>query len=166
VTGCAAATAEALYAAVAALGLGGLITILNDYRVALLVLSAAILVGLGTQSVRARPSLGAVSGEQRGLWAVYTSTVAVALPNPMILLPYAALCVSWTATGMTGASLSTISLVCGVFVGSMAWWIVLSTGIERLRGSLVPDRLAWINRVSGVLISAMGGRALLLALGA
>ena len=166
VTGLGAATVEGLYAGVAALGLGGVADILADHRLGLLVLSAVILAGLGTQSLVARPRLGSGSGRRQALWAVYASTVAVALPSPLTLLPYAALCVTWAATGLSGPALSTTSLVPGVFAGSMLWWVLLSTGVARLRGRLLPHALPWVNRVSGVLIVAMGGRVLLLGLGA
>ena len=166
VTGLGAATVEALYAGVAALGLDGLADVLATHRIGLLVLSAAIFAGLGAQSLLARPCLESGAGRRQALWAVYASTVAVALPSPMTLLPYAALCVTWAATGLSGPPLSTTSLVAGVFIGSMLWWVLLSTGVDRLRGRLLPHGLPWINRVSGVLIVAMGGRVLLLALGA
>src|SRR5918912_1132741 len=51
VTGFGAATVEALYAGVAALGLGGLADVVATHRLALLGLSAVILAGLGTQSL-------------------------------------------------------------------------------------------------------------------
>ena len=165
VTGFGAATVEALYAGVAALGLGGLADVVATHRLGLLVLSALILAGLGTHSLRARPGLGPVTGRRQSFWAVYASTVALALPSPMTVLPYAALCATWAATGPSGPALST-SLVAGVFAGSMLWWVLLSTGVDRLRGRLLPHGLPWINRVSGALIVAMGGRVLLLALGA
>jgi threonine/homoserine/homoserine lactone efflux protein len=164
-TGFAAATVEALYAGVASLGLGGLADVLAAHRLALLVFSALVLVVLGTQNLLARPSLGCSSGRRQTLWAVYASTVALALPSPLTVLPYAALCATWAATGVSGSTQSTANLVAGVFAGSMIWWALLSTSVDRLRGQLLPQGLPWINRLSGTLIIAMGGRVLLLALG-
>jgi threonine/homoserine/homoserine lactone efflux protein len=166
VTGLGAATIQALYAGLAALGQAGLADVLATHRVGLLVLSGAALAGLGTRSLLAPPALGALAEQRPALWVVYASTVALALPNPLALVPYAALGVTWAAAGRNGPSLDMTSLMVGVFVGAMLWWALLSTGVAHLRARLLPHGLPWINRVSGVLMVGLGSRVLLLALGA
>jgi threonine/homoserine/homoserine lactone efflux protein len=55
------------------------------------------------------------------------------------------------------------ALVLGVFLGSAAWWMVLSAGVGLLRGHLTLARLRWVNRLSG---AALLGFGLLAVLGA
>jgi hypothetical protein len=51
-------------------------------------------------------------------------------------------------------------LVMGVFIGSAFWWLLLSGGISLLRGRISLRGLAWINRLSGILIVGFGVAAL------
>jgi len=54
--------------------------------------------------------------------------------------------------GGLGAAL----LVAGVFAGSMAWWLVLTFTVSRLRARVTPAVLRWITVASGALITAFG----------
>jgi arginine exporter protein ArgO len=47
-------------------------------------------------------------------------------------------------------------LVLGVFLGSAAWWLFLSTGVGLLRAWFNGPRLRWVNRLSGVIIAGFG----------
>jgi threonine/homoserine/homoserine lactone efflux protein len=51
-----------------------------------------------------------------------------------------------------GPTQGPISLVAGVFVGSAAWWLLLSSVVARLRGRIGPQHLVWINRASGIVL--------------
>jgi arginine exporter protein ArgO len=44
----------------------------------------------------------------------------------------------------------------GVFLGSAAWWLLLSGTVGLFRSKLSTGGLKWVNRVSGVVISAFG----------
>ncbi|MFM8593612.1 MAG: LysE family translocator, partial [Chloroflexota bacterium] len=61
--------------------------------------------------------------------------------------------------GWVGAA----KLVIGVFLGSTLWWLILSTGVSLLRGWVTPERMAWVNRISGGIIVALGLAALVSA---
>jgi len=39
-----------------------------------------------------------------------------------------------------------------VFVGSAAWWLLLSGVVSRLRTRIRPVHLLWVNRASGVIL--------------
>ena len=43
-----------------------------------------------------------------------------------------------------------------VFLGSAAWWLVLSVGSRRLGARLGAREMAWLNRLSGVVILGFG----------
>jgi arginine exporter protein ArgO len=47
-------------------------------------------------------------------------------------------------------------MVLGVFLGSALWWLLLSGGVSLLRGKFTPDRLRWINKISGMIIAGFG----------
>ena len=52
-------------------------------------------------------------------------------------------------------------MVCGVFLGSALWWLLLSGAVGFFRRSLTPARLRWVNRLSGALLAGLGVVSLL-----
>jgi threonine/homoserine/homoserine lactone efflux protein len=47
-------------------------------------------------------------------------------------------------------------LVSGVFLGSAAWWLILSGVVGSLRGRFALRALRWVNRLSGAILLAFG----------
>jgi threonine/homoserine/homoserine lactone efflux protein len=47
-----------------------------------------------------------------------------------------------------------------VFLGSAAWWLILSGVVGALRSRVQPEALRWVNRLSGVVLLAFSGAAL------
>jgi putative LysE/RhtB family amino acid efflux pump len=68
---------------------------------------------------------------------------------------FAALGVAETGGDFSAAAL----LVLGVFVGSAAWWLLLSGGVGLLRDKLSSPVLRWTNRLSGVILVVFGAFA-------
>ena len=52
-------------------------------------------------------------------------------------------------------------IVLGVFLGSAAWWFLLSFGVSLVRGKFDARKLLWVNRLSGVVITGFGAAALI-----
>jgi threonine/homoserine/homoserine lactone efflux protein len=52
-------------------------------------------------------------------------------------------------------------MVCGVFVGSAFWWLLLSGTVGFFRRALTPARLRWVNRLSGATLAGLGLLSLL-----
>jgi threonine/homoserine/homoserine lactone efflux protein len=160
VSGLGAATADALYGAVAALGLTFVADLLIDKAVWLRLLGGAFLVFLGVRTFLARPSERAAPAARSGLPGAYASTFFLTLTNPTTILSFAAIFAGLGAGDANGDALSTMVLVLGVFLGSAAWWVVLSWATSLLRTRLSVRGLRWVNRVSGAVIAAFGVLAL------
>jgi len=92
----------------------------------------------------------------------YASTFFLTLTNPMTMISFAAI-FAGLGLGASGDSPATaLALVLGVFLGSAAWWLLLSSmtqvfGVRFLK----PGGLKWVNRFSGVVIAGFGLVALL-----
>ncbi len=155
ISGLGAATADASYAAVASFGVSALAALLLDQRVWLRLIGGAFLVYLGARTLRGQPATRAANANATGLRlaSAYTSTLALTLSNPMTIMSFGAI-----FAGLGGSSLD---LVAGVFGGSAAWWLVLATLVSRLRSTVTPDRLRWVNLASGLLIVGFGVESLL-----
>lgn len=160
VTGLGAATADAVYGAVAALGLTSVAVFLESVQTPLRVLGGAFLIYLGWRTFVSRPADAAAADGVGNLASMFASTFALTLANPSTIISFAAIFAGLGLVGSTGMT-SALLMVAGVFLGSATWWFILSGGISLLRGVMTPERLVWVNRASGVIIALLGAGAIL-----
>jgi threonine/homoserine/homoserine lactone efflux protein len=149
VSGLGAATADAAYGAVAGFGLTAL---------------SGFLGYLGVRTFLAQPASRSAEREGRGLVGAYLSTLGLTLTNPSTILSFVAifaglgLGTSGAAAGGDYAGASV--LVGGVFLGSAAWWLILSGITGAVRGRFSPAGMRWVNRLSGAILTGFGLTAL------
>jgi threonine/homoserine/homoserine lactone efflux protein len=160
VTGLGAATADAVYGAIAALGLTSVAVFLENGQTPMRLVGGAFLIYLGWRTFISRPSATAVADRPGNLGGMFASTFALTLANPSTIISFAAIFAGLGLTGSTGLT-SALLMVLGVFLGSATWWLILSGGVSLLRGVMTPERLLWVNRASGVLIALLGVGAIL-----
>jgi threonine/homoserine/homoserine lactone efflux protein len=164
-SGLGVATADATYAAVAAFGLTAVTSVLVGIDRPLGIVGGAVLLVLAVVALRAttsgdgpdtsaRPDRGRLGGPVAG-WA---SMVGLTLTNPATILSFAALFAS-IGTGTGGAGGAAL-VVAGVFLGSSAWWAVLTVLVAGLRARLTPRVVGALNVTSAVIIGAFGVAAI------
>jgi threonine/homoserine/homoserine lactone efflux protein len=171
-SGAGVATADAVYAAIAAFGLTTLAGLLTGIDRPLGIVGGTVLLLLAARALRATgradetpaQRAGERAGETRfassaGGWA---SMVALTLTNPAAILSFAALFAALGAgsAGATGA----VAVVAGVFTGSVAWWALLTALVARLRTRLTPRVIRAFNVLSALLIAGFGLAAIALGL--
>jgi threonine/homoserine/homoserine lactone efflux protein len=161
VSGLGAATADAAYGAVAALGLTAVSAALVEHSDAVRLLGGAFLCYLGARTALASPVAESRSGSTRGLASAYASTLGLTLTNPSTILSFAAIFAGLGLGASGGGRGSAILMVTGVFLGSALWWLMLSGAVGFARRAVTPTRLRWINRLSGALLIGFGVLALL-----
>ena len=155
-SGLGAATADALYGCVAGFGLTVISGFLVDQRFYIQLIGGIFLLALGIKTLRSAPAERAAAASGTGLAASYASTLLLTLTNPMTILSFAGI---FAALGVadTGGDLSAAALlVLGVFIGSAAWWLLLSGGVGLMREKLSSGVLRWTNRLSGGILVAFG----------
>jgi threonine/homoserine/homoserine lactone efflux protein len=155
-SGLGAATADALYGCVAGFGLTVISGFLVDQRFWIQLIGGIFLLALGIKTLRSVPAERAAAASGTGLAASYASTLLLTLTNPMTILSFAGI---FAALGVadTGGDFSAAALlVLGVFVGSAAWWLLLSGGVGLLREKLSSGVLRWTNRLSGAILLVFG----------
>jgi threonine/homoserine/homoserine lactone efflux protein len=147
--GLGAATADALYGLIAGLGLAAVSAVLVGFRAPMALGGGAYLGYLGVRTFLSRPGDEAAAVGAGGALRAWVSTFVLTVTNPMTLLSFAAMFAAIAPGGRAAV------LVAGVFAGSAAWWLTLSSLVGLLRTRLRPVHLLWINRASGAFLVAL-----------
>jgi threonine/homoserine/homoserine lactone efflux protein len=156
VSGLGAATADALYGAVAGFGLTLVSGLLIDQRLWLRLIGGAFLCYLGIKTFLARPAEQAASAKSASRAGAYASTLFLTLTNPTTIFSFAAIFAGLGVASAGGSYLTSGLLVLGVFLGSALWWFILSGGVSIFRSKFGPRQMQWVNRISGAMILAFG----------
>jgi putative LysE/RhtB family amino acid efflux pump len=153
-SGAGAAVADGIYGAVGALGVHTLGRAVEGAVPWLGLGGGAFLVALGASDLLRRPREGGAAappGHLRG----FAATFALTLANPMTILSFVAI-FAGLGVGAGASPGAALVVVAGVFLGSLAWWLVLAGGASRLRERLGPAVRLWITRVAGLVLIGFG----------
>lgn len=151
-SGLGVAAADGTYAAIAAFGLTAVTSVLVGGRALLGLVGGAFLLVLAWRTMTSRPSEAAAAADRPGLAGAFASIYALTMTNPMTILSFAALFAGLGITGGGGPGAAV--LVAGVFCGSAAWWLVLTSLVSAFRSRISLPMLTWVNRISGAVILA------------
>ncbi|GAB4207119.1 MAG: LysE family transporter [Roseiflexaceae bacterium] len=160
-TGLGAASADAVFGAVAGLGLTAVSGALISQQGAIRLLGGLFLCYLGVRTLLARPADRPASSSGAGLLGAYALTFVLTLTNPATILLFLAVFAGLGAAEQVGGYTTAVLLILGVFSGSALWWTLLSSGVSLLRERFTPGAMLWVNRLSGLIILAFGLGALL-----
>jgi threonine/homoserine/homoserine lactone efflux protein len=147
--GLGAATADAIYGLLAAFGTNAITSEMMAHQRLLQLIAALFVAFMGISTLRAPVARRAAEKHAFGVLRSWLSTFALTIVNPATILSFAALFATMVSPG---SSTSPWWLVTGVFLGSMAWWLFLSTIVDRTRSALSPVRLRLINVVAGCVL--------------
>jgi threonine/homoserine/homoserine lactone efflux protein len=157
VSGLGVATADAVYAAIAAFGFAVVISAVSTGRRPFALAGGAVLIGLGLRILfdrSAGPAKPPASSGTGLAWA-YFSTLGLTITNPATIISFAALAATLSLDG-GGQPARPAALVAGVLIGSATWWCVLAIGASLLRARLTPVVIRAINTFSGLAIAVLG----------
>lgn len=152
-TGLGAATADGFYGAVAAFGLTLVSEFLINQKTPLQIVGISFLLYLGLKTFFEKPSTTTNPDnlKKKNLFWDYFSTFCLTIVNPMTIATFIAVFagIGFVVSGnYTTASLLTL----GVFLGSTAWWIILSNFMGLLRKKANKKLLTIVNKISGIII--------------
>jgi threonine/homoserine/homoserine lactone efflux protein len=160
VTGMGAAMADSFYGAIAGFGLTAISSFLLTHEFWMKLIGGLFLLFLGIKSFLAKPASKAANIDSKGLFANFISTFFLTVTNPTTILSFLAI-FAGLGIGTTNSDyISSMSLVLGVFVGSALWWLILSSIVSYFQSKITPNKLIWINRLSGLIIILFGLLAL------
>jgi threonine/homoserine/homoserine lactone efflux protein len=156
VTGLGAAIADTLYGCIAAFGLGFLAAELINYQMPLRGFGGVVLCVIGIRALSNRRTPNPAAPKRDQLFRIFVSTFFITVTNPLTILSFVAI---FAAIGIAEVREQMgwgIALVAGVFIGSAAWWALL-TSIAGIFHKRLDDTTAiWVGRFSGVVILGFG----------
>ena len=155
-TGLGAGLADTLYGAVAAFGL----TLVSDLLLAgqtwLRVGGGFFLVFMGLRALRSHASPELASDLRPGFLQAAVSSFLLTLSNPVTIVAFGAVFAAVGVVDPDPSRLHASLLVCGVFVGSMSWWLLITDIVGSVRSRTSPLLVRRMSEVSGVLIALFG----------
>jgi len=154
-SGLGAATADALYGAIAAFSITFVIAFLQHHEFWIRVVGGLLLIGIGVMYFRKRGEKAIEREAKRDVHSDFASTLLLTLTNPTTVLSFLAV--------LAGLGMSehrewwlTFLIVAGIFSGSMLWWVILVLVVDRFRDRFDQHAMTWMNRIAGLAIGAFG----------
>ena len=165
-SGLGAATADALYGAIAAFGLTFISVFLINQSFWLRLGGGLFLTFLGIKTLLSIPSqdadLNSRPLRKDSLLNYYGSTLFLTLTNPITIISFAAIFTGFgIATNQSNDNLAATSIILGIFLGSSIWWLSLIVITGFFRRMVNYKIMIWINRISGTIIVSFGLLALI-----
>lgn len=153
-SGLGAATADMLYGGIAAFGLTAVVNLLVGLENWLRLAGGLFLLYLGLRAFLSKPPAASTSPRGIGRLNAYATTFFLTLTNPMTILFFTGMLSALLPTSGEITPTSPLNMVLGVFLGSAAWWLFLSGLASLVREKFTSAWLGWINRASGLAITA------------
>ena len=159
-----ASVVDAIYCAIAGLGVSYISNFLTNERTVLRLAGGLILIAMGIKIFLTHPTEKTPDATGHGFVASFGSSFFLMLTNPLAILVFTA---TFSALGIGGwqdAYTSTGMLVIGVFAGSSLWGPIFVAGVHLFSPRLTPSQLRLANRTAGVILFGFGVVACFLAL--
>lgn len=161
--GLGAVLGDGLIAFLAAMGVGAISGAVQDYRNTIQVIGGLTLAVFGARLYMTAPRIDPVppgGAEWASLfdyiWDV-PKTFFLTITNPGAVLGLVAIFGGVSSFVEVGSTIDALAMVAAIMAGSIAWWVLLSSLIGRIRHRVDLRRLRQINQTAGVLLCAFGG---------
>jgi len=159
--GTGAVLGDGLIALCAALGVGASSGAIEDYRNAIQIVGGIALVGFGAKLYLTLPRI--ITGTEDEKPHSYVEffrdtpkTFFLTITNPGAVLGLFAIFGGVSSFVEVKSSIDAITMVAATVGGSLAWWVLLSSLIGRIRHRFAMERLRQINRIAGLLLIGFG----------
>ena len=160
-TGLGAVVSDMIYATIAAYGVSSIAHVITSHARPLMAVGGLLLAFIGVRLARTRIGLDALpparSAPGNVIPGKMLTAFSMSITNPGVLFGFIA--IFGTMNGVLQLSEHAgrpMTAVAGVAIGSMLWWLFLSSIVSRLRERVSEAMFARINRWTGVLIAAFG----------
>jgi threonine/homoserine/homoserine lactone efflux protein len=168
VTGLGAATAHTIYSFIGLSGLVVVKSLLSKYLGALQVIGGFFLCYFGVLSLRKDISgINVNDTGKSGLMRTYLGSTLFALTNPKSIIVIGILITESGVFNLIDYNefFSLIQILCGIFIGSALWWLILVTSLSLVKKILNQIHLVILNQITGFLVIFSGLFFVILGIG-
>jgi threonine/homoserine/homoserine lactone efflux protein len=164
-SGLGAATADTIYGLIAAFS----VTLVSDFifaqRIWLHLVGGCFLMYLGGRTFFTETSdMLNTKVSHRSLLSDFGSTLFFTLSNPLTIFSFFAIFAGLGLGSVSETLFNATTLVAGIFSGACFWWLLISEGVTIFRKKVTQTAMAWINRIAGMMIIALGIIAFIIGL--
>lgn len=158
--GLGAATADLIYALIAAIGMTFIMQFLLSYQVAFAITGGLFIIYLGLRTFFRNVTIRTVHITDTRLFTAWLSTLLLTLANPVTIVSY---CVIFAGLGIaTDNSINaTISLLSGVIAGALSMVVMLVGFLSFFRKKVSQKVLINMSKAAGVVLMGFGIAALI-----
>jgi putative LysE/RhtB family amino acid efflux pump len=160
--GLGAALADSFYGLLAGGGLALISKFLLDYTNYIKVIGGIFLIYLGIKEIRNYkkvPHNAAKIKDSHFFKTVFT-VLFLTLTNPATIISFVAIFAS--IGGLTVGGLGLITMIFGVFFGSLFWWLILAGGVTKIKHKISEKIMKIIKIFSGIILFGFGIYAVIL----
>ena len=162
-SGMGAATVDAFFALVAALGLTFIINFIEEQQFYIQMIGGGVLIFLGTRIFNTNPiqQIRRHRKKKNKLIEDFISVFFLTLSNPLAIFLFVAAFAGIGVVTSKDSSVKSSLIIAGVFIGATIWWASLTFFVDLFRKKFRLKQLWWINKIAGVLIIVFGIAAML-----
>jgi len=165
--GSAGALGDAIFAAVAAFGLGAVRLLIDEHNTTVRIAGGLIMLAFAWLVWRSSPHLDRPRTELPD-GRLGAMILGMTLTNPATLFfflgSFGAIGFVEIGHGSPERLINSALVVAGAFAGSMLWWLVISSGTLALRDRVTDRHLRWLNRGTAAALAVFGAVAVGLGL--
>jgi threonine/homoserine/homoserine lactone efflux protein len=155
-TGMGAAVADTIFGAIAAFGFSAALVFLTGHEATFRLIGGLFLLAVAVRTFTAKPPTGEdESPPPKTCFGGFITGLTLTLTNPVTILAFVGLFAGIGVTGTLAFAQAAV-LVLGVFIGSAAWWLTLSSGVALVRHRISEERLTLINHITAVALALFG----------
>ncbi len=158
--GLAAAVVDVFYATIAVLGLGIISDFLFEHETALAIIGSFFLIFSGikiykSDTIKQYRSRGKKISKVK-MANDFFSSFLIAASNPVTIVGFGSFFASFGIHEILHNSFQTLMFIIFIFIGAMSWWMTLAFIVDRFRSRIKLKVLVIINRVTGIVVFAIG----------
>jgi threonine/homoserine/homoserine lactone efflux protein len=156
IIGLSAASADVIYGLVAAFGVTLISDFISQEQHWIRLIGGILLLVLGYRTYISHPATDIALGGKNGHARTYFSTFFLTLTNPMTFFAFAVVFAGIGLDKSMGFHGNSLFLVAGIFLGSLSWFILLTSLVHFFHDIITTDGLVIINKIAGSLLALFG----------
>lgn len=154
-SGVGATLSDIFYALLTCLGMGIVIDFIESYQEILQIAGSLLLMLFGVYIFRSNPSKSLKKPNDRSPSTYHQDVITsffLTLSNPFIIFLFLALFARFNFVTPDDKLLSMIIGLCGIAMGALSWWFLITSLVGKLRSNFNLRGLWIMNRIVGIVI--------------